>query len=285
MNNPNISTRLETFYKIRKNKKLSISFFMVIILIVIAIIGPFFIPYEYEEMNTGPRLTPPNREHPLGTDQFGRDLLSRVVQGARYSLIISFLVVIFSNIIGITIGSVSGYLGGRSDIFLMRIIDIIFTVPWVLIAMVVAISIGRGIQTVIIALSIIYAPQIARVVRGTTLSLKEKEFVQAGKISGENGFSILFKYILPNSFGPIIVQSTMILAYALLAEAALSYIGYGVKPPIPSWGLLLQDAAQYYISYPYLVYFPGVAIIYTVLTFSFLGDGLRDLLDPKFKPL
>ena len=130
-----------------------------------------------------------------------------------------------------------------------------------------------------------YSPVIARVVRACTLSIKEKEFIQTGKISGENTLSIISRYILPNAMGPIIVQSSMILASSMLAEAALSYLGYGVSPPTPSWGLLLQDASKFYLGYEYLVYFPGFAIVFTVLTFSFLGDGLRDLLDPKFIPL
>lgn len=281
----NNGERSELFIRIVKNKKLVISLVMVSILLLVAIFGPIFVPYEYEEMNTGERLTPPSRNNLFGTDHFGRDLFSRVVYGARFSLMISILVVIFSNIIGITFGVSAGYFGGKLDIFAMRVVDIIFTVPWILIAMLVAMSIGRGTQTVIIALSIVYSPQIARVIRGTTLSLKEKEFVEAGKISGESTGSIIFRYILSNSLGPLIVQSTMIMAYTMLAEAALSYLGYGIAPPTPSWGLLLQDATRYYIKSSYLVYFPGAAIVFAVLSFSFLGDGLRDLLDPKFSPL
>lgn len=275
----------ELFTRIINNKKLVISIIMVAILILLAIFGPIFAPFKYEQMNTGARLTPPSQNNLFGTDHFGRDLFSRVIYGARYSLMISVLVVIFSNILGIAIGVISGYLGGKVDIISMRIVDMIFTIPWVLIAMLVAMSIGRGTQTVIIALSIVYSPQIARVVRSATLSLKEKEFVEAGKISGEKTISIMFRYILLNSLGPIIVQSTMVLAYTMLAEAALSYLGYGIAPPTPSWGLLLQDATRYYVKSPYLVYFPGAAIAYAVLSFSFLGDGLRDLLDPKFSPL
>jgi len=277
--------RSELFTRIVKNKKLIISLVMVTILVMLAIFGPMFVPYGYEQMNTGERLAPPNQNNIFGTDHFGRDLFSRVVYRARYSLMISLLVVIFSNIIGITFGVSAGYIGGKFDIFAMRVIDIIFTVPWILIAILVAMSIGRGTQTVIIALSIVYSPQVARVIRGTTLSLKEKEFIEAGKISGEKSLSIIFRYILSNSLGPLIVQSTMVMAYTMLAEAALSYLGYGIAPPTPSWGLLLQDATRYYIKSSYLVYFPGAAIMFAVLSFSFLGDGLRDLLDPKFSPL
>lgn len=275
----------EHLVRIIKNKSLIIGIIMLSILIFIAVFGPLLTTYGYEEMNTGPRLTPPSREHFCGTDQFGRDLFTRVLYGARYSLLISILIVMFSNMIGIPIGTFSGYLGGKFDIFMMRIVDIIFTIPWFLLGMIIAVSIGRGPKSVIVALSIVYSPQIARIVRGCTLALKEKEFVQAGKISGENILSILFRYILSNSFGPIVVQSTMVLAYSMLSEAALSYLGYGIAPPIPSWGLLLQDATRYYISHSYLVYFPGFAIVFGVLTFSFLGDGLRDLFDPKFTPM
>lgn len=273
------------FARIKSNKKLLVSIVMVTVIVFIAILGPIFTTYHYNEMSTGPRLSPPTRNNIFGTDQFGRDLFSRVIYGARYSLIIAILVSIFSSTIGILIGVISGYFGGKTDLIVMRLVDIVFTIPWILIAMVVAIAIGRGVQTVAIALSIIYAPQMARIIRSTSLSLKEKEFVQAGIISGESRFSIITKYILFNSMGQIIVQTTMVLAYAMLAEAALSYIGYGVAPPIPSWGLLLQDATVYYVKSTYLVYFPGLAIIFTVLSFSFLGDGLRDLLDPKFNPL
>lgn len=272
----------DNFYKFIRNKKLIVSTAMITIIVIIAFFGPLFMPFKYDEMDVNQRLSPPSSQNFFGTDQFGRDLFSRVIYGTRYSLLIAISVVLLSSFMGITIGIFSGYIGKKTDFFLMRIVDIMFSIPWTLVAIIVVLLLGRGALTIIISLSLVYAPEMARIIRGVTLVLKEKEYVDTGIVSGEKTISILLRYIIPNSLSVVIVQSTMVMAYTLLAEAALSYLGYGIAPPIPSWGLLLQDATRYYVSSPFLIYFPGIAIIFTVLAFSFLGDGLRDFFDPKF---
>ena len=269
--------------KYTKSVKYILSSIVAFILIIIALFSPLLAPFEYDKIGTGKRLMPPSKEHFFGTDQFGRDVFSRVIVGTRYSLAISFLVLLFSNILGVTLGSVAGYFGGKVDLFLMRIVDVLFTIPWFITGIIVVLLIGKGIIAVTVTLSLFYSPQIARIVRGCALSIKEKDYVQAGVLSGESKISIIFRYILRNSLGPITVQSTMIVAYAMLTEAALSYLGYGIPPPIPSWGLMLQNATQYYFNSRHLLYFPGLAIVISVVTFSFLGDSLRDLWDPKLQ--
>lgn len=273
------------FFKIIQNKKLFIGGIMIVIIVSLISLAPHIAPYDYKTISTGERLELPSKEHLFGTDHLGRDIFSRVLYGGRYSFIIAIFVVIGSNCLGTTMGLISGYLGGKYDLLIMRIADIVFTLPYIIIAALVTLIAKRSMFTVILALSIIYFPSFARISRGSTLSVKETNYVKSGVISGETTPTILIKYILPNISGPIIVQSAMTLAYAVLIEAILSYLGYGLAPPIPSWGLILQDATKYYIVNPYIVIFPGLAIVITVLSFSFFGDGLRDFLDPKFVPI
>jgi peptide/nickel transport system permease protein len=272
------------FRALLRNKKFIGGFTIIFLMVVISIFSDFIAPFGYREYNVGPKLEKPNTGHFFGTDHVGRDTFSRVLYGTRVTLLVAISVATGCLVIGIVLGVLAGYYNNSAiDNLIMRVTDIFFSIPWILTGLVLALIMRPGIVSVSIALILFYAPQMTRVVRGTSLGIKELDFVTAARICGENDFSIILRYIIPNCFGPIIVQTMLIMSYSILGEAALSFLGYGVRPPIPSWGILLQDAANYIWAAPYLVIFPGIAIVIGVLGFNYLGDGLRDIIDPKYR--
>jgi oligopeptide transport system permease protein len=224
-----------------------------------------------------------NKKFWFGTDELGRDLLIRVIYGARISLLIGFIAAIVNFTIGVLYGGTSGYLGGRADNIMMRIVDIINTIPLVLYVILIMVVIGSGLKSIIITLGTIYWVNMARIVRGQILSLKEQEFVLAAKTLGADTWRILIRHLIPNAMGPIIVTMTMMIPTAIFTESFLSFIGLGVSAPMASWGTLCNDALGGLRSYPYLLFFPSMAICVTMLAFNFLGDGLRDALDPRLR--
>jgi len=231
-----------------------------------------------------PSLSSPSMEHLFGTDQLGRDVLSRTLYGTRISIFVALMVGIYSGIIGIIIGLPAAYFGGNFDTLVMRLVDITVSIPWVIIALLLASILGGSINTVIIALGIIYAPGFVRVVRSKGLSIKEETYVKAAKAMGESKVAIIFRYIFPNSIGPILVQFTLTMSLSIIGEAGISYLGFGTQPPTPSWGLMLADATRTLYSAPRtLVILPGIMLLFLVLGLNFLGDGIRDLLDPKLR--
>jgi len=266
-----------------KNKKLFIGLIMLLVFVCLGVFAPKIAPYPPDKTYVGPSLNPPTKAFWFGTDRLGRDQFSRVIFGTRVSLIAAVSVTLICIVVGIPIGLFSGYYGKAIDIALMRIVDVFFTFPWVLMGLLVVVIRGQGLNSVIIALSLSYFPQIVRVVRGAAMSTKEQDFVAAAKLTGESDITILFKYILPNCFAPLIVQTTIIMSFSILGEAALSYLGYGTRPPMSSWGILLQQATNYLWVAKHLVIFPGIFILFAVLTFNFTGDGLRDMFDPRYK--
>jgi peptide/nickel transport system permease protein len=272
-----------TVRSIVKNKKLFIGLIMLTIFLALGIFAPLIIPFAYDRTYVGPSLKGPSAEHWFGTDRLGRDIFSRVLYGTRVSLIAAIGVTLVSLLIGVPLGLLGGYYGGAFDMVLMRLVDVFFTFPWVLMGLLVVVIRGQGLESVIIALSLSYFPQIVRVIRSTVLAIKGQDFIAAARLTGENDRNIIFRYILPNCFAPLIVQTTIIMSFSILGEAALSYLGYGTRPPLPSWGILLQQATNYIWGAGYLVIFPGIFIIFSVLTFNFTGDGLRDLLDPRYR--
>lgn len=271
------------FKTVIKNKKLFIGLIMLVVFLSIGIFAPQIIPYPYDKTYLGPSLKPPSSDFWFGTDRLGRDVFSRVIYGTRISLIAAVSITSICLLLGVPLGLFSGYYGGILDILLMRVVDVFFGFPWVLMGLLVVVIRGQGLSSVIIALSLAYFPQIVRIVRSNVLVLKEQDFITAARLTGENNFYIIFRYILPNCSASLIVQVTLIMSFSILGEAALSYLGYGTRPPMPSWGILLQQATNYLWVAGYLVIFPGIFIVFAVLTFNFTGDGLRDILDPRYK--
>jgi peptide/nickel transport system permease protein len=265
------------------NKKLFIGMIMLFVFVSLGILAPYVVSHPPDKTYVGPSLAHPSRDFWFGTDRLGRDQFSRVIYGTRVSLIAAVSVTTICLIVGLPIGLFAGYYGKALDIALMRVVDVFFTFPWVLMGLLVVVIRGQGLNSVILALSLSYFPQIVRVVRGAVMIIKEQDFVAAARLTGENDLVILFKYILPNCFAPLIVQTTIIMSFSILGEAALSYLGYGTRPPMSSWGILLQQATNYLWVAKHLVIFPGLFIVFAVLTFNFTGDGLRDMLDPRYK--
>ncbi|MFT9846765.1 ABC transporter permease [Aneurinibacillus sp. REN35] len=276
---------IRAFWVVFSKRKAAMYGLIVVSLVVfIAILAPFLTPFDpVQDVNYGNRIASPTMTHWFGTDEFGRDIFSRVLMGARVSIVISASAVAFSALLGIVVGLVAGYYGGLIDNILMRIVDGLMSFPPILFAIALMAALGNNTSNIILALAIVYAPLFARLIRGTVLSIKEKEFVDAIKVLGGSHIRILFKHILPNCLSPLLIQMTTYFAYAILAEASLSFIGLGVPQPEPSWGNILYDGRQYMIEAPWITIFPGLAIGITVMGLNLLGDGLRDYLDPRMK--
>ncbi|MGI6463654.1 MAG: ABC transporter permease [Candidatus Scatomorpha sp.] len=229
------------------------------------------------------RLQPPSSEHIFGLDEFGRDIFLRIVWGTRYSLFMSTISISAAIIIGSVIGAISGYYGGVVDNILMRIMDIMLSLPYILLTIAIVAALGPGLVNVLISISISYIPEFARVVRGSVLSIREREFIEASRSVGASDMVIIFKQIVPNSLAPLIVQATLGVAGAILSIAALSFLGLGIQPPLPEWGAMLTNARTYIRDAWHITAFPGLMILLTILALNIVGDGLRDALDPKLK--
>jgi len=255
------------------------------ILFFSAIFAAWLAPYNPFEVATGPSLAQPSSQHLLGTDLLGRDTLSRLIYGSRTALMVGFISVIVSSIIGVLLGTIAGYAGNTANMIIMRAMDSLLCFPMILLAMVVSAVLGGGIQNVIIALSVATIPGYARVTCGLTLSLKENDYVTAGRSIGAHSMRIMFRHILPNAFPPLIVLMTMQLGSLILAEAGLSFLGIGIKPPGAAWGAMVNEGYKYLRSNPVLSFAPGLAIMMVVFAFNMVGDGLRDALDPRLRGL
>lgn len=250
------------------------------VITVSAIIGPVISPYDPTATNLAVMLQGPSLAHPLGTDRFGRDILTRILVGARTSLLVAFVGVGLATGIGVPMGAISGYYEGVLGEGIMRAADIVFSFPALLLALALVTVLGQSRFNVIFAIGLVYWPVFARITRGSVLSVKEEDFVQASRAIGESDARIIFAEILPNVLAPVIVQATISLAVAVLVESALSFLGLGVPPPEPSWGRMLASSRSFMTQAPWWVVAPGVAIMLTVLSFNFVGDALRDALDP-----
>lgn len=273
------------WFRFRKNKLAMFGLLLFITMIIIALCSSFIVDYEADVItqNMKMRLQPPNKEHIFGTDQYGRDLFARVIWGTRISLFVGLVTVGIALTVGSLIGAVSGYYGGRIDNILMRIMDIFLAMPSIMLAIAIVAALGPGMINILIALSISRTPQFARIVRSSIMSIRELEYVEAARACGTKDRRIIFKHILPNAIGPIIVQTTLNLATTILGVAGLSFIGLGIQPPSPEWGSMLAESKEQMRYFPYLMYSPGVAIMLAVLSLNLIGDGLRDALDPRLK--
>lgn len=259
---------------------------IIIVLVLATFASSYFLtPYPPSRMDIGNRLLPPSRNHPFGTDQYGRDVLSRVMVGSRNSFAVGLIALGIGIVIGVPAGSVAAFFGRWTDTSVMRIIDALYGFPPVITAVLITSLLGPGLVNSMIAIGLFNIPIFARLTRGNFLSLKERQFVEAAKASGRSDLSIIARHVLPNLSSPIVVQASTQFALAILAEAALSYLGLGVQPPHPSWGLMLKQAQSFMDLSPWPAVFPGLAIVVTVLGFNLAGDGLRDLLDPRLTRL
>jgi len=285
-----MDSRIYEFIKqFKKNKSAVVGFFIVISLIILAIFAPIIAPYIPIEQNLADRLIPPfwdsggTIKHILGTDDFGRDLFSRIVFGSRISLMIGGISVGIALSFGLIMGLVAGYFGGIIDTIIMRIVDIMLSIPAILLAIVIVSILGPSLLNAMIAIGIVGIPTYARIVRASVLAEKSKEYVIASRINGSSNTRLMFKVILPNCASPIIVQATMGFASAVLDAAGLSFLGLGAQPPTPEWGAMLADSLQYITTASWMIFYPGLAIFLTVIGFNLMGDGLMDVLDPKLK--
>ena len=260
---------------------IKVGLFIVLLAVTAAVAGPSLTPYDPAAQTLAERLEPPSRAHPFGLDELGSDILSRLVSGARISLLVGLAVVTVSSLIGMTLGSIAGYFGGVIDDVISRAIDILMAFPGILLAIALVAVLGPSLTNVVLALCVIGWVGYARLVRGQALRARELEYVQAARALGASSGRIVFRHVLPTAFPSVIVQATLGMAGAIIAEASLSFLGLGVQPPTPSWGTMLDAGRSHLFDAPHLTIFPGVAIATLVLGFNFLGDGLRDKIDPK----
>ena len=271
----------DAFVRLRRNRLAVVGAVLIISLALTSIIVPLISPYEFDEQNLNAVLEGPSHAHLLGTDGLGRDVFTRLFYGARTSLAVGIFTQLIVLAIGLPIGALAGYAGGRVDNLLMRFVDIVYAFPDLLLIILIRAILGGSIYMIFLAIGLVAWVNVARLVRGQILTLKQRDFTTAARAMGGSGPYITVRHLLPNSLGPIIVLITFGIPRAIFAEAALSYIGIGVKPPTPSWGTMIFNGYQNIFGAPYLVVFPAIAVGILMLAFTFLGDGLRDALDPR----
>jgi oligopeptide transport system permease protein len=252
-------------------------------IVIISIFASWIAPFPYDRQDTLNSLASPGYPYWMGTDRLGRDLLSRIIYGARISLFVGIFTTVAALIIGVVYGTISGYLGGKIDSVMMRVVDVIFSLPDLLLIILITVLMGRGLMGIFIALTLVSWVTTARLVRGETLKLKESQFVEASRALGANHFRVMFREILPNLWGILIVTLSFRIPVAILSESTLSFVGLGIAPPYSSWGTLTNEGWMAVKFYPHLIVFPSLAIFITILSFNLFGDGLRDILDPKGK--
>lgn len=267
------------------NRKAVVGAVILLIISLAAIFAPFISQYSPSEQNMRNRLQPPSWEHLLGTDNFGRDTFTRIIYGGRLSLRIGFTSVGIALVFGCFLGLVSGYYGGVLDNVIMRFIDIMLALPGFLLALAIVSALGPGMDNLMIAVGISYIPVFARLMRGSVLSIRELDYITSANAAGGSDKRIILRHILPNAINPIIVQSTLALAGSILSAAGLSFLGLGAQPPTPEWGSMIASARPFIRMSHYTVTFPGLAIVFTVLSLNMVGDGLRDALDPRMKKI
>ena len=275
------SQLLEMWRALIQNKAAVIGLCIILFLVFLALFGRFIMPYDPNMQDMANTLAKPSSEHIFGTDQLGRDIFSRVIDGTKISLRVGLSAVAIALSIGTVWGALAGYRGGKTDTIIMRIMDMMLSIPSILLAITFMAALGKGIDKAIIAIGLVSIPEYARIVRGSILSIKENDYVQAAKVIGNKDGRIIFRHILPNVLSSIIVRATLGISTAVLDTAALGFLGLGVQPPYAEWGDMLGRARGFIFQAPHTLIFPGLAITITVLAFNLLGDGLRDAIDPK----
>ena len=278
----NSQTR-EIISRFMKNKVAVAGFFIILLLVFCALFPSLIAPYSYETMSTGPSFANPSAEHLFGTDEFGRDIFSRVIYGTRTSLAIGLLSVLIACVLGTILGCISGYYGNLTDNLIMRAVDILLAIPNLMLAISIVAALGRSQTNLILALGIGATGGFARVVRGQILTVKEQEYIEVARAIGASDFRIIFCHILPNCLAPIIVQISISVGSSILGAAGMSFIGLGIAPPNPEWGAMLSAGRSFFRDHWFVETFPGLAIMLAVFAFNLFGDGLRDALDPRLK--
>jgi peptide/nickel transport system permease protein len=275
--------RVSTWTRLRRSPGAMIGMVLIVLLLLTAVGADFIAPQGIDDQDLRKGLWPQSREFPLGTDEFGRDMLSRIIHGSRVSLQVGIIATALSAVVGVFLGLIAGYSGGIFDYVVQGMVDVSWAFPTVLFALFLIAVLGPGLTNVMIAVGLGYWGGYARVVRGQVLSLRERDYITAAHAIGASDLRIMIRHILPNILAPVIVMSTMMMADAILIEATLSFLGMGAQPPIPSWGSILASGRTYLRLAPWVTLFPGIAIMLTVLGFNLLGDGLRDALDPRLR--
>lgn len=250
---------------------------------LMAAFASFIAPHSFKDPNISNVLLPPQAAYPFGTDQYGRCIFSRIIFGTRIALRVGAIVVLIESVIGVTLGLLAGYYGGKLDKIIMFITDLTWSLPPLIMALAIVTMLGPSLNNVVISIAVVSWAQFTRIVRAKTQAIKNMPFVEAARAFGEGDFNIIFKYILPNVLSPVIVLSTLALPQAILSTTSLGFLGLGAQPPAPDWGVILSEGITYIDQAPWISFFPGLAIVYTVLGFNLLGEGLRDLLDPRLK--
>lgn len=272
---------LDAWIKLRKNRLALFGFAVLIALCVVSLLTPLIAPYSYEEQDLLLGATPPSAEHWLGTDIFGRDMLTRIMYGGRVSLMVGFVATAVALVIGILWGAIAGFVGGRVDAVMMRIVDIMYALPFMIFIVLLMVVFGRNILLLFIAIGAVEWLTMARIVRSQVMALRKQEFIEAAYSMGLSQWTIIRRHIIPNTLGPVIVYTTLTIPSVMLLEAFLSFLGLGIQPPESSWGLLINYGVETMEEYPWLLIFPGITLSLTLFALNFLGDGLRDALDPR----
>jgi peptide/nickel transport system permease protein len=286
MKHPSPPSPLREFWEqFTENRLALVGLAIVVALVLVAIFAPFLAPHDPTHQSLPDKRAKPGGKFILGADEFGRDILSRIIYGTRAALLVGVLSVAIALFFGMLLGTISGFFGGLCDNLIMRALDILLAFPYLLLAIAVVSAIGPGILNTTIAVGIWATPGFARIIRASVLTIKKADYVQAARALGASNGRIMLSHVIPNFISPIIVYSTLYMANAILVEAALSFLGLGVQPPTPSWGLMVSSGRDFLLSAPHVATFPGIAIMITVLGFNLLGDGLRDSLDPRLRNL
>jgi oligopeptide transport system permease protein len=276
-----VSLWQDAWTRLRKNRLAMIGFGFLVLIMFLSLITPWIAPYGYEEQNLNLGATPPSAAHWLGTDNFGRDMLTRIFYGGRVSLMVGFIATAVALLIGVTYGAIAGYVGGRVDAVMMRLVDILYALPFMIFIILLMVVFGRNLLLLFLAIGAVEWLTMARIVRGQVQSLRQQEYIEAAISIGLGPAAIIRKHVLPNVLGPIIVYTTLTIPNVMLLEAFLSFLGLGIQPPESSWGVLISYGVESMEEYPWLLIFPGLALAMTLFALNFLGDGLRDALDPR----
>ena len=277
----NSSLWQDAIRRLIQNRAAMIGGITILVLIILAIFAPWIAPYSYSYQNLDIGASPPSAEHLLGTDVLGRDLLSRLIYGARISLLVGFVATGVALVIGVSWGIIAGYFGGRVDSIMMRIVDVLYGLPFIIFIILLMVIFGRNIWLLFAAIGAVEWLTMARIVRAQVIGLKNQEFVQAAQVMGVSNFSMFRRHILPNILGPIAVYATLTIPQVMLLEGFLSFLGLGIQPPMSSWGTLIKDGVESMEEYSWLLIYPGITFTITLFALNFFGDGLRDALDPK----